>query len=150
MGLSGLSGPSGGGLDGVLGFCYSKIRPNMRPDKTDKTDSPLPGPGELGTCPESWQATFFREPGEGLSGLSGLSVGSSGSFWSRVSTKTCPTRNLTNLTKPDNCFRDPGTATRFVGEGPDSGVVRFVRSVRRGLGRGFGLLLQQNQAKHAT
>ena len=39
-------GPSGGGLDGVLGFCYSKIRPNMRPDKTDKTDSPQPSPGE--------------------------------------------------------------------------------------------------------
>ena len=33
------------GLGGDLGFCCSKNRPHMQPDKTDKTDSPQPGPG---------------------------------------------------------------------------------------------------------
>ena len=45
--------------------------------------------------------------------------------------------------KPDICFPDPDTTIRVFREGQDDGVVRFVRSVRQGLGRGFGLLLQQ-------
>ena len=40
--------------------------------------------------------------------------------------------------KPDICFPDPDTAIRVFREGQDDGVVRFVRSVRRGLGGDLG------------
>ena len=49
--------------------------------------------------------------------------------------------------KPDICFPDPDTAIVFR-EGQDDDQVCQV--CQTGLGRGFGLLLRQNQAKHAT
>ena len=47
--------------------------------------------------------------------------------------------------KPDICFPDPGTAIRVFREGQDDGVVRFVRSVRRGLGGDLGFCCSKNR-----
>ena len=49
-------------------------------------------------------------------------------------------KNASNMQpdKPDICFPDPDTAIRVFREGQDDGVVRFVRSVRRGLGGDLG------------
>ena len=56
-------------------------------------------------------------------------------------------KNASNMQpdKPDICFPDPDTAIRVFREGQDDGVVRFVRSVRRGLGGDLGFCCSKNR-----